>query len=80
MDVINNYEIVNYKKGDIDKYTDQVYSKDCIVYYMNGKKHRDDDLPAVTYITGDQFWYVNGKMIKLNFKDGNPFYVNNQIP
>jgi hypothetical protein len=31
-----------------------------ISYYLNGKFHRDNDLPAVIYEDGDKFWYQNG--------------------
>jgi hypothetical protein len=30
-------------------------------WYLNGKYHRDNDLPAVIYANGDQYWCQNGK-------------------
>lgn len=50
MDILNHYEVINYAKGDIDKYAK------CTVYYMNGKKFRDNDLPAYIDVIGNQKW------------------------
>ena len=30
-------------------------------WYLNGKFHRDDDLPAIEYVDGTKCWYQNGK-------------------
>jgi hypothetical protein len=30
-------------------------------WWVNGKKHRDDDLPAIEFSNGSKYWYVNGK-------------------
>jgi hypothetical protein len=30
-------------------------------YNSSDQLHRDDDLPAVTWANGSQFWWVNGK-------------------
>lgn len=30
-------------------------------WIKNGKLHRDDDLPAVIWADGSQFWYKDGK-------------------
>ena len=30
-------------------------------WYINGKRHREGDLPAIIYSNGDKYWYVNGK-------------------
>ena len=38
----------------INKYSDQVW-------YREGKKHRDGDLPAVIWTSGSQEWYKEGK-------------------
>jgi hypothetical protein len=32
-----------------------------IVYKLNGKLHRDNDLPAVEWVDGDKEWYQNGQ-------------------
>jgi hypothetical protein len=29
-------------------------------WYVNGKYHRDDDLPSVECLNGDKYWNVNG--------------------
>jgi hypothetical protein len=29
-------------------------------WYINGKLHRDNDLPAVEWFNGPKEWYVNG--------------------
>ena len=29
-------------------------------WFKNGKRHRDNDLPAVIYPSGTQYWYQNG--------------------
>ena len=67
MNTNNNYETVNYKAGNYDKYDKKwFYCHDTTVYYKNKKKHRDDDLPAVVS-QFDQYWYQNGKL----HRDGN---------
>jgi hypothetical protein len=35
-------------------------------WYQNGKRHRDNDLPAVISSTGSQYWYKNGKRHREN--------------
>ena len=35
-------------------------------WYQNGKKHRDNDLPAKVYSNGDQYWYQNGEIHRDN--------------
>ena len=32
-----------------------------MVWYVNGKLHRDNGLPAIEYADGDKEWWVNGK-------------------
>ena len=31
-------------------------------WFVNGKRHLDDDLPAIEWINGGKDWYVNGKL------------------
>jgi hypothetical protein len=33
---------------------------------MNGKLHRDNDLPAIEDAYGDKLWYINGKLHRDN--------------
>ena len=45
----------------IETFTGVAKSKDnTIVYYLNGKHHRENG-PAVTYNDGDMSWSLNGK-------------------
>lgn len=53
MDIINNYEVINYKANDEDKYTGNNYYQDCTVHYLNQQIHREDDLPAIYSFQGD---------------------------
>src|SRR3972149_6313730 len=48
-------ELYNIKKLD-----------DCIEYYKDGKLHRDNDLPAIEFISGSKFWYQNGELHRDN--------------
>lgn len=70
MDMINNYEVITYKVGDIDKYDNTViYQFETEVHYMNGQVHRDNDLPAVTSNHGGYHdWYQFGKPHRDNDK------------
>ena len=36
------------------------------VWYLNGKQHRDNDLPAVVYHNGSTCWYQNGLLHRDN--------------
>lgn len=75
MDIVNNYEIINYEEGDYDKYLNKdecdPYETDCTVYYMNGLKHRDDDEPAVIYSDGSYFYYKFGELYRNKDAQGN---------
>ena len=31
-------------------------------WYKNGKRHRENDLPAIEYANGTKHWYLNGKI------------------
>ena len=31
-------------------------------WYVHGKRHRDDGLPAIEYANGDRAWYVLGRI------------------
>lgn len=45
----------------IEEYkAETTYSKR-ITYYKNDKIHRDNDLPAVEYASGEKHWYKNGQ-------------------
>jgi hypothetical protein len=35
-------------------------------YNVNGKLHRNNDLPAIEYANGDKEWYINGKLSRNN--------------
>ena len=61
-------------------------------YWLNGKRHRDDDQPAVIKADGSEYWYRNGKIHRDNkqpavikadgtkywYTDGN--YIGSLIP
>jgi hypothetical protein len=36
-------------------------TKYCIIWYLNGKRHRVDG-PAIEYVNGDKVWYMFGKL------------------
>ena len=36
---------------------------DRILWFKNGKLHRDDDLPAVLWLDGTRAWYQNGETV-----------------
>lgn len=59
------------------KFTEKVYKivadKDKILYYLNGKLHREDG-PATEFANGDKEWYINGK---LHREDGPAIEYNN---
>jgi hypothetical protein len=38
-----------------------------------GRKHRDDGLPAVTYPGGGQEWWINGEKVREVLSDGTRF-------
>jgi ribosomal protein L25 (general stress protein Ctc) len=54
-------------------------------WYKDGQQHRDGDLPAVIYATGDQLWYKNGKLHRDGdlpaaiYADGSQFYYKNSM-
>ena len=43
----------------IDKYG-------ALIWYKEGKRHRDGDQPAIIYANGTQYWYKEGEM----YRDG----------
>ena len=47
----------------VEEHTDHTLGRE--TWLLNGKKHRDGDLPAVTY-NGDQFWYKHGNLHRTN--------------
>lgn len=53
MDIINNYEVINFKAGEAIKYTNEKYDVDITVHYLNGQIHREGDLPAIYSFTGE---------------------------
>ena len=66
-DIVDWFEM-NHKPLDL-----MIETKHCqlhVEYLKNGKKHRDDDLPAiVSYEYGEfQYWYQNGKLYRENGK------------
>jgi len=38
------------------------------IWRLDGKLHREGDLPAIEYENGDNIWYVNGKLHRENDK------------
>lgn len=61
--VISDEQIEKFHLNNI-KYklleTIDTFLDDKVSFYRNGKLHRDNDLPAVIYISGEQIWYKNG--------------------
>jgi len=43
----------------IIEYTVKVYSNGTKEWFLHGKLHREDG-PAVEYVDGDKYWYLNG--------------------
>lgn len=33
------------------------------MWYVNGLRHRDNDLPAIEHANGTREWWVNGKRV-----------------
>ena len=44
----------HFTEHRVDKYETQSW-------YFNGKYHRDNDKPAIIFMSGHQYWYLNGK-------------------
>jgi antitoxin component YwqK of YwqJK toxin-antitoxin module len=43
------------------EYTVEVYDDGDKYWYLNGKRHRENDLPAIEFANGYKAWYINGK-------------------
>lgn len=43
------------------KNSDISFKINLVEYFVNGVRHKDDDLPAIDYSDGDKLWYNNGK-------------------
>ena len=39
-----------------------------VTYFKNDSRHRDNDLPAIIYISGTRSWHINGKRHRDNSK------------
>ena len=54
-------------------------------WYLNGKLHRENDLPAIESTDGDKFWYINGKYHRedglpaVEYADGDKFWYLNGL-
>lgn len=68
MDILNHYDIITYTRGNRDKYHNNLILRNCTIYYLNGKKHRDNDLPAIIFNNGTKLWYINGQVHRNNDK------------
>jgi hypothetical protein len=42
----------------------EIYADGSKHWYQNGKRHRDNDQPAVILANGIKQWYQNGEFIK----------------
>jgi len=43
-----------------------IFFSDCTqLWYKDGKKHRDGDLPAAILADGKRYWYLHGKAVIL---------------
>ena len=56
----NKKEIIEESICKIDKYGNK--------FWFNSKNelHRENDLPAIDYASGDKFWFLNGKLHREN--------------
>jgi hypothetical protein len=43
------------------EYTVKVYPNGDKIWYLNGKRHREDG-PAIEYADGTKYWYLNDKL------------------
>jgi hypothetical protein len=54
-------------EGQLHSFYDQpalIYTNGIMVWYKDGKEHRDNGLPAVTDADGHKEWWVNGVCIR----------------
>jgi len=65
---INNDYKIYRNKSSLDNIYDPsiINSNGTKEWYVNGKRHRNDDLPAIEYFDGSYEWYVNGKLHREN--------------
>lgn len=70
MDVLDNCEVIDYECGQTDKYTGATHVERCTIYYKNGLRHRDNDLPAY-YSLYEIKWYKNGLLHRDTYGENN---------
>jgi len=63
------------------EYTVKVFDSGDKVWYLNGKRHREDG-PAIEWASGDKFWYLNGKRHRedgpaVEYADGTKYWYLN---
>src|SRR3989344_2097281 len=58
----SNYK--GYKLGSIE----YIFWHETQIWYKNGKRHRENDKPAVVWSDGTQEWYKNGQLHRENDK------------
>ena len=59
---------MNNKEGIIEKSICKIDEFGDKYWYLNGKLHRENDLPAVEYIDGTKWWCLNGECHRENDK------------
>ena len=71
------WQIISEPAPEIDIYGDKRW------FNEEGQLHRDNDLPAVIYADGSQFWYKNGELHRDNdlpafiWADGSQYWWKN---
>ena len=58
--IIRKYKLCN-KRHNVDGPAVE-YADGTREWWLNGRRHRDNDLPAVECASGTKFWYKNGKV------------------
>jgi len=53
--------ISSHRTFIVEHYTEIVKNVDCTRWLLCGQKHRDNDLPAVIWSHGTQYWYRHGQ-------------------
>ena len=71
---LNNNKNETYQISDNVKI--EIFS--CIRWYKNGKRHRDNNKPAIITYEGNRYWYKNGKIHRDNDQPAIIYYNGTQ--
>ena len=80
-----NYNEIDYSR--LHRENDEpAIIQDCSKFwYKNGKRHREEDLPAVIHADGSKYWYKNGQSHRDGdlpakiYEDGSKFWYKNGL-